>query len=300
MQIIHAYIHFPENIDNDIQSREGGLKILKDFQMAIDLADCEKSSKLYYSKTNKDSFLSNIQALEELSDFKIGGYEFGEVIEILFNENDVKAVNENTIEGCEVKSYQANGSYLVDDIPLIFYDIIRRHDNITQPDKQIILNLLNAFFSQNPVLLLKHCGTSVTPIQIEHFTSFTELDTWLENNRIQRNFNNTDTRHIHGSPDYIPGKSPLLGGIGGRPKASELLKNALGDKRRNDNVNDLVNFDEETNEYLWYEYEGDNPQNQYHAYHLVLHNNHQTRDKVAVGRITSRVIAIIEYRKSLL
>lgn len=296
MQTIHAYIHFPENLDNDIQSRERGLELLKDFQMAIDLADCEKDSKLYYSKTNKDNFFGNIQALEEF--MTIGSYDFETVVNTLFNESEVNAVNESIIEGCEVKSFQADGGYLVDNLPLIFYDIVRKHTYIVEPDKQIILNLFNGFFSQNPILLLKHCGiTSVTPIQIEYFTSFAELDTWLEKNRTERNFNNTDNRHIQGSPDYIPGKSPLLGGIAARPKASELLKNALGDKRRNDNVNDLVNFDEDRNEYLWYEYEGDNPQNQYHAYHLVLHDAHQTRDKVAVGRITSRVIAIIEYRK---
>lgn len=298
MQTIHAYIHFPENLDDDIQSRERGLELLKDFQMAIDLADCEKGSKLYYSKTNKDNFFGNIQVLEEF--MTIGSYDFETVVNTLFNEGEVNAVNESIIEGCEVRSYQANGGYFVDNLPLIFYDIVRKHAYTVEPDRQIILNLFSAFFSQNPILLLKHCGASVTPIQIEHFTSFTELDTWLENNRVQRNFNNTDARHIQGSPDYIHGKSPLLGGIAARPKASELLKNALGDKRRNDNVNDLVNFDDEKDEYIWYEYEGDNPQNQYHAYHLVLHNNNQNRDILAVGRITSRVIAIIEYRKSLL
>ncbi|WP_437921493.1 hypothetical protein [Sphingobacterium sp. LRF_L2] len=297
MQTIHAYIHFPENLDDDIQSRERGLELLKDFQMAIDLADCEKGSKLYYSKTNKDNFFGNIQVLEEF--MTIGSYDFETVVNTLFNEGEVNAVNESIIEGCEVRSYQANGGYFVDNLPLIFYDIVRKHAYTVEPDRQIILNLFSAFFSQNPILLLKHCGASVTPIQIEHFTSFTELDTWLENNRVQRNFNNTDARHIQGSPDYIHGKSPLLGGIAARPKASELLKNALGDKRRNDNVNDLVNFDDEKDEYIWYEYEGDNPQNQYHAYHLVLHNNNQNRDILAVGRITSRVIAIIEYRKRL-
>lgn len=295
MQTIHAYIHFPENLDDNIQSRERGLELLKDFQMAIDLADCEKGSKLYYSKTNKDIFFGNIQALEEF--MTIGSYDFETVVNALFNESEVNAVNESIIEGCEVKSYQADGGYLVDNIPLIFYDIIRRHENITESDKQIILNLFNAFFSQNPVFLIKQCGSSVSSVSIDYFTNFSELDSWLINNRLQRNFNNTDARHIHGSSDYIPGKSPLLGGIAARPKASELLKNALGDKRRNDNIYDLVNFDDERNEYLWYEYEGENPQNQYHAYHLVLHNNNQIRDKLAVGRITSRVIAIIEYRK---
>lgn len=296
MSTIHAYIHFPENIDDEITSIEKGREIIKDFQMTIDLADCEKDSKLYYSKTNKENFFDNIEAHEELNNFKIGGYEFKEIIEILFNENDVKPVDESKIEGYEVKSFQTNGGYLVDNLPSVFYDIVRKDINSDETNKQIILNLFNAFFSQNPILLLKSNLDAVETIQVDYVINFTGLDSWLQTNRQQRKFNNTDARHIENNPSYIPGKSPLVGGISARNNASQLLINALGDKRRTNNVNDLVNFDDILNEYLWYEYEGDNPNNQFHAYHLVKPITHE-RDNQAVNRIPDRIINLINYRK---
>lgn len=272
--------------------------------MTIDLADCEKYSKLYYSKTNMNKFFENISTFEELSEFKVGGYNFREVIEIFFNENEVKPVSENEIKGCLIKNYVSKASFLNEKIPLIFYDIIRESGNTIEPNKQLILlNLHGAFSSQNPILIIKDCYNkdcynNVTTVKIPFVTNFIELYEWLNCNRPKRNYNFEDNRHIKNHPQSQVNshqKSPIIGGLEGKKDVSVLLRGAVGDKRE---TKDLINFDYKHECYIWYEYENENPQNQYHGYHLVKKCSHEV-DIEAEKRIPKRVKYILDYLSEL-
>lgn len=303
MQTIHNYILFPESLDDslEIDTAKKSIDLIKGFQMTIDLADCEKGSLLYYSKSNKDNFIDNVKAFEELSKLNIGLYDFETFVNTIFNEKDIIAVNED-VSKCKVTTYNSMQGGLDEKPPLIFFEVIKRNESLNQLDKQIVLNLFNCYFSQNPIMIIIDCTISnsiVKNIEIPFVTNFVDLDNWLIENRIKRNFNENDNRHIENHPQNkiaSHNKSPLIGGLGGKQNAENLLKNAIGDKRSASNSLDLMNFDTKNDAYIWYENE--NADNQYHAYHLVKAITHQ-KDDVAISRVSSRVLKILDYRKRL-
>lgn len=53
--------------------------------------------------------------------------------------------------------------------------------------------------------------------------------------------------------------------------------------------------------YIWFEYENDNPQNQYHGYHLAHHDTEERDLRVieGEGRIPERVKRLLEVRRKL-
>lgn len=302
MQNIYAYIHFPKNIDTNIDTINDGQRLLKEIQMTIDLIDCEIDSTIFYSASNKNIFVQTVQICEELHNANfIGNYSFENVIDILLNVSKIEQVNEVSENDCSYLVYNSVTKETDKNSPDIFHVISQDYQKLVDSQKQILINFFNEYYVQNPISVIIDCKEKEDKMfSIPFVTGFKELDEWLQSNRKARNFNNADTRHIEGDPIYYTQrKSPLLGGIASRPIAAELLKSALGDKKRNDNVHDLVNFDEVKGEFIWYEYEGDNPQNQYHAYHLVTHEDHTIRDKKSVNKITKRILKIIEFRKKL-
>lgn len=304
MQTIHTYIHFPENLDENLDGRnaENAKNLYKDFQMTIDLADCENGSLIYYCKSNKDKFFDNIHAFEELNHLNIGSYDLETFINSIFNENSVFAVGEEFNSNCKIMTYNSEHGGIDEEIPFIFFNIIHRNKGLMEVDKQIVLNLFNSYFSQNPILFIVDCTNSndlVSTIEIPYVTNFHELDTWLIENRLKRNFNCDDNRHIENHPQSkiaSHNKSPLIGGLGGKKNAENLLENAIGDKKSISNKLDLMNFDYSKNAYIWYEFE--NVNNQYHAYHLVKAFTHE-KDNVAVNRISNRVLKLLEYRERM-
>lgn len=305
MKNLHTFIHFPENIDDKFDGQEVAAKVIKDFQMALDLADCEMHSTLYYCKTNKDTFFDNIKAYESLMELNIGAYNFEAIIDILFADNGIKQISETKHPNCIITSYNSHTKDLDKNLPMLFNGIINKAESLKDDDLLLMMNFYSGYFSQNPILLILDCLSVSTTVTIPYVVDFTSFDKWLQKNRMARSFNNLDTRHIENSGNHRRDsktnklKSPLIGGIGGRKNAESLLTSAIGDKRSTSNASDLMEFDETNGEYIWYEYENVSPQNIYHAYHLVEAFTYK-RDTQAVGRIPSRVLKIFEYRKELL
>lgn len=299
MNTISIYIHFPKNIDTLFDKQEKAFSYLKDFQILIDLADCEKDTELFYCKLDKDNFIDDIQLLEELLG-NIGVYDFETVINYLFWENGIKEITEDNKKDDNIYSVYSN-TELGKNIPYIFKEAAKKA-SIHQSYPTLIINAFNLYSTLNPIHIIVEAKNSQNPkislIKIPLVTNFIELDKWLQENRAIRNFNNDDTRHIEHSGNHRKDKntkeykSPLLGGFGGRTNAKELLKTAIGDKRIN---KDLMNYDKVHGAYIWYEYENDNPQNQYHAYHLVKAFSHQI-DYDAIEKIPLRVKKILKYR----
>lgn len=96
-----------------------------------------------------------------------------------------------------------------------------------------------------------------------------EIKDWFITNRIpKRNFQITD-KHGENRQDIrvINGEiiSPLRCS---KEHAFELLKSAIGDSKK-----DLYNFDPQNGEFIVFKFEGNNPQNMYHGYHVPVNTN---------------------------
>lgn len=295
---LHAYIHFPREITDHFHSKEEATKLIKDFQMTIDLVDCENGSQIYFSKPEKDKFFEDLGVIEEIIGY-FGTLSFEESLHILFQDNNVKVL-EKSKSICNYSVYQDNNGILDQNFPSIIKHIADKNSTINKAnEKQLILNFLHDYYASNPIPIIKSCPQMEAElINVPHVKDFKELDAWLQNHRLKRSFNNHDTRHFENHPGSqigSHGKSPLIGGIGGRDNASNLLNSAIGDKKMN---NDLINFDNTNSAYIWYKYENSNPQNQYHAYHLVAAFTH-IRDEKAEEDIPNRIRLILDYREQI-
>lgn len=294
----NVFLHFlSEDIDQRINSTEEGLAFMESVTICIDRADCEKGSELFYQGSNKDSFLEQLVMIEELGNFGIASPDVA--INILLQDAFAENWEENpqyTPNECHYQTAtDVNGQqFIMNDIPDILKEIYERK-TVDNQSHYILLNLYNKLiFNNKKITIYKICNNIPPNCQdIFYVKNFNELDQWFNGNRKTRSYNLNDNRHIETHPDYIKEKSPLLGGIGGKPNAEHLLKNAIGDKKETQR---LYNFDENKECYIQFEYEGDNPQNQYHAYHLVKLKTHEI-DKKAVNDIPQRVIKILEYRQ---
>lgn len=299
MQKINTYIHFPERLDDYINSDDQGRRLIKDFQMTIDLADCEKGSVLYYSKSNKDIFFENIDAFEELFGY-FGGIDFQTIIDILFQEAQIYPINEELQTNCICSVYNANSTHLERVFPVIFLESLNTFKSLNEHDRLIILNFFNNYFGHKSISIIEDCeqkGKKI--IDLPFVENFKQLDEWLIENRTPRKYNMGDNRHVENHPQSLinsHNKSPLIGGIGGKQNAEQLLKKAVGDKR---DKKDLMNCDTKNNDaFIWFEDENENPQNQYHGYHLVKAYTYE-EDEKEVKKIPERVINILEYRKDI-
>lgn len=296
MQKIYSYIHFPDSLDDYIDCHEKGKSLVKDLRMSIDLIDCEKGSVIYYSKSNKIAFFESLEVFDEVFGY-FGGIDFKTLIDILFQEAEIIPINESFQTPCNYSIYNSNTTYLDRDFPLIFLESLSNLKRIIEPDKLIILNMFNNYFSNSKINIIEDCNEMGKKIfELPFVENFKQLDDWLIENRIQRNYNMSDNRHIENHPQSqinSHNKSPLINGLGGKENASKLLINAIGDKRV---TKDLINWDSNNQSYIWYEYENENPSNQYHGYHLVKAYTHE-KDSKAIEKIPERTSDILNYRE---
>ncbi|MGB0930134.1 MAG: hypothetical protein ACPGVB_05125 [Chitinophagales bacterium] len=332
MAKLNVYLLFPNSNIESVIEVTGGQKLIEDVSMLIDRIDCEKDSKLYYEDANLESFfeeLKTLEAFEEIGDFGVVDFETG--LYYLLREANAENVEHNPKhdDNCHYIRWDLDNQSATNEsfsvlkamIEKILATIVRGEKEITEKlltliqnedtpiaeriknklprkEKSILLNVNNAIStSRRFIALFKDCRANPNRefpafAHLYFVSDFAKLEQWFNDNRQQRNYN-VETRHIEGHPNYRRGKSPILGGIGGTEHIASLLKNAIGDWKTHKL---LFNFDTENNCYVRFEFENDNPQNQYHGYHLVKPITHEI-DAKAVGEIPSRVISILEYRK---
>ena len=93
------------------------------------------------------------------------------------------------------------------------------------------------------------------------------VENWIQTYRTPPNINKNSKHGEEGKGSHNSNKgnkvSPLLGTLA---EAEILLETAIGDARWKRN---LINYDVKYNSLIFFKYEGDNPQNQYHPFHLV-------------------------------
>jgi hypothetical protein len=299
MDNFRIYLYFPTHrIEQLITPEISAENLIEEIKALITLADCEKGADLLFEGSNKDEFIELINLLE-IENY--GSYNFEDSINILlenaenWENSPISAINE---DNCIYRLWNfANKSV---ESPLPTLKEITESKLQYSHSKTILLNFFNAIFIDKKYFsLFKDCRNDPSEkfpkfVKIEALSDFLTFDKWLQKNRIKRNYNLEDSRHIENHPRYDKTKSPLLGGIGGKQNAANLLITAVGDPKKS---KDLINFDEGNDSFIWFEYENDNPQNQYHGYHLVKPKTHE-KDKVAEAKIPDRIQDLLNYRKN--
>jgi len=298
-----VFLHFlTENIDRHITTADEGLAFMESVYICIDRADCEKGTELFYQGSNKDLFLQQLILIQEFSEIgNFGTIPPDVAINILLQEASAENWEENlhyTSDKCDYQIVRNKGGhqFTINNIPDVLKEIYERKI-VDNQSEYILFNLYNNFIINDiKISICKICNNTPSDCQDAfHIKNFKELDQWLDENRTPRSYNFEDYRHIEGHPKYVknPPKSPLLGGLGGRQYAEELLPHAVGDKKETQR---LYNFDEKNECYIQFEYEGDNPANQYHGYHLLKPKTHEVDEK-AIRDIPQRIVNILEYRQ---
>ncbi len=299
MDRFYIYLHFPtQNLESRIKSSSEGEVFLEEIQMMIDRADCQKGINLFYENDNKNRFTEIVNTMEkfdEIGNFGVANFETA-INKFLYDTSEALENEHIFDETCLYRLWDITDNYHVKDaLPVVLKDITERklRDNDA---KCLFLNVFDAFtWHRNIIPIFKDCFTEPTDlpkfVHINFEKDFLGLDNWLNKQQMERTYNFNDFRHIENHQNYINGKSPILGGIGGQANLAELLKNAIGDWRAN---KDLINFDEQNDRYAWFEDE--NVNNQYHGYHLAIPSSHE-KDTKAENKIPNRVKSLLNYRK---
>lgn len=302
MSDFSIYFHFPaEDIFDSVDTEDKFRKFIEELTFLIDRADCEKSSNLFFSESNKDKFIEALRLSEE--EYGIGNFSVDLIInELLFNANnwEQKPKFESNENICLYRVWDLDGKQTIEEFPDVLKEITECIEHST--NKCLLINVANTyFFNRDYIPVLKDCRDSKTDnfpklFHIKLVYQFSDLEKWFEENRTARNYNFRDNRHVKSHRDYRNGKSPIIDGEAGKERLSELLKTAITDQRSKEKISkDLINFDIKNNCYVWFEFENENPQNQYHGYHLVYADTEE-RNTQAENIIPERIKRILEYR----
>jgi hypothetical protein len=305
MDQFHLFINFPQAVEllTDTADSKIFSNILNEIAVLIDRADCEKGVQLYYQEANKLRFFEDLASIES----EMG--QFG----VLDNETALNQLlyEADAINWEEKSHFDANATYFLwNSDHFSMTEITVEQDFLKElaermlviqakktNEKLLLINVKSGFvWERASIPVLKDSRNMLYPqlVCLPYCNDFQGLEAWLQQNRKQRNYNFSDNRHVEGHPQYIKGKSPLLDGQAGKSNAAEHLKTAIGDERY---VKYLVNFDSNKKCYIRFEFENDNPQNQYHGYHLVIPKTHEI-DSKAIKEIPARVRTLLDYRKS--
>jgi len=240
------------------------LESLSAFCSLIDIAISERDSKIFYDELNVDAFFEQVDILfDEQEYFSTPRMMFREIFRTAQNWGDEMTVNNSCcyflwdLECAEAKILSNN----------ILREIAERLISVS--GKCLLLPFSNPNNTRNFFPVFKDANhIPGLPVFAHIYYAFDKesLEKWLAENRQPRLFN-LSPKHGENGQGHWPTASRLLCS---RDRAKELLETAIGDKRITD---ELYNFDEEQNCYIVFKYEGENPQNQYHAYHLPINSN---------------------------
>lgn len=128
-------------------------------------------------------------------------------------------------------------------------------------DKMVLIS-----FSENEqtkTLLNIRSNTEFFKIDFEIINNSSSIINWIVRNSRERVFNTSDKHGENGIGNWI-NESVLLCD---KQKAQGFLNLAIPELRKKENH--LYFFDEDEDTYLEFYYEGDNPQNQWHGFHIT-------------------------------
>lgn len=232
----------------------------KEIEMSIVRIDCEKETQLFYNEQNKNEFIEELESLGEL--LQIGNFEKDEVLNLLFQDNDVKSGNysQNVI----YKKWITENEQTID-CEEFEKDLVE--NKIKKVDEDFYILSFNENTFSKRIKILRDAKNACPQIFCFNvYYGFLEIDTLFSEINSNRKLNKEDFRHCEDHSDFRRDKSPLIGGTQGFKNAERFLNSAIGDSRAGKNI--LINIDT-NNQDFYIRYEDENFNNQYHAFHLV-------------------------------
>lgn len=289
----YVFLHFPHDTKDD--SEDKLTAFWEDLVFAIDRIDCEKDTYIFYGEANKNKFVELLKYIEDYIG-QVGTFDIETSLDILLRDCEAEVAQ-------EVSSQNYYGCWNLDKCEIIQIEetfiVAKIMVDYHLKDNETILLDINHSLQLNrdflPILVDSwKVGEKPQLILLDYCYDFDALNNWLIKKQIPRTYNFGDNRHLENHPQYIRGKSPLLGSQGGKTNAERLLQTAIGDKRVN---KDLINYDSDNECFIWFEYQNASPQNEYHGYHLVKPYTHE-RDTKAEEKISERIKKILAYNAS--
>ena len=254
--MVNIFSLFPESCpvnewmesNNDLQDEEKIVEFVKTLKEQYDLLKRENFIG-YYDLKNVLNFLSDF---EELKDW-YPNPEFRLIRSMLASFNDWR----------DTQVEDLNADYTIYNLKIqdhTFCEIFER--KIINPKHKFVILNHNAHLLSNLIAVTKD-GKN---LEFNSLITLKEIHMWISKERVpQRNFQIT-VKHGENRPDVriIDNKeiSPLKCS---KSEAFELLQKAVGENRR-----ELFFFDAKHNNYIVFKFEGNNPQNMFHGYHIEM------------------------------
>jgi hypothetical protein len=236
---MHQDLHF--YIDLDWEKHIDEPNYLKNIFSLINLAYLHKVN-VYYSKHQRIDFVKNCIDLDENYVVSVG-----EKLDVMLeNAKEIKE-QKFVFEVCF-----SNEKTSLCHIPNMIISTIQNFQ------KQV---LLSSKFSNKTFLVVKS-NTEFEKIEISYLTDLENIRSWIANNSSKRNFH-ISPKHGENGKDNWKGQSVLLCS---KSEAILLLESAIPDFKEKENR--LFNWDTEYHTFIEFFFEGDNPQKQWHGFHL--------------------------------
>jgi hypothetical protein len=312
MDVFNFFIIFPKETEKtsvaDIVTDEVTYDVyldkIRDF---TDRADCEKGVELFYDASERNAFINDLILVAKLGDYYLSD-PFIVINDLLRNATELTKKERKQRENCFYALWDFESRSLIsENIPASVHEAFE-YETSSADSKQLLLNLGSEFFPLKKEIFIFRDTSSYdnqempTLIKLEQVCNFRDLENWLVLNRTPRQLNTIEPRHNEKSPHYIGGRSPILYDFKRDEKArqyvQDLLNTAIFDKYSPHNPTDLVNYDADKGLYIWFEYQNENPQNEYHAYHLAKPFTHEA-DLIAITRIPKRAKRFVDKKNTL-
>jgi len=316
MDTFNVFIHFPtENLEKEFLTKENLKSHIDDIIMICIRVVCENGATLFYLRPNLDKYIEEFTILNQLfeEDYnrKENEYDYEKQKFALNIDSNLRGLIEDAQDetsqkvedNCIFRLWIYKEDRIENDFPDILKHITERQLK-SKVVKHILINTDYSFhFPLNYIPVFKDCKNNNTTdlpqfVNIPHLKNFENLEQWFKKNRTPRKFNFEDERHkqrknTKNNQTKKGNKSPILNND--KQHIASLLEDAIGNSNDKDY---LINFDEKNGQYVRFEYENENPQNQYHGYHLVLQGTYD-RDEKEVSKISEKILQIIDYRKKM-
>lgn len=255
---------------NEITNDEGQLKsFLIQLERILETVGQEKDTDIFYNSEEIKAFLNDLE----------------EDIEELYLINPAAIINEylekvNAINWQNNKKQSSKNRYFLLDLKAFSITELEDHslgegvafEKIENNDKCLILNHLAlqldshyiSIISEQRGVLVKRVLTNLSVVN-----SKDELSNWLLENRKKRRFNLSDKHGENGTLSWKNSNNNKVSLLEcSKEDAQKLLSTAIGDNRIDERR--LYNYDKKCNKFILFYFEGDNPQNQYHGFHIDI------------------------------
>lgn len=302
---MNIYLYFPNNIEKIVDSKNDIQVFINNLKVLLWRNLCEKDTQTFYNVVNIDVFFKTIDTLSDLSNYGTISEETL-IRQILLNDLEANKLEYKNNQKSIYKIWNFDNESLEVDGETANFDFFKSITDaiLSEQKKFVLLNIGGEIKnSRNLLTILKDNKDNYKEEKLPQIArlfflnNFEELEKWFEENRKPRKYNHNDNRHVVGHPDYRQGKSPIIGGQNGKAILASLLETALGCSNT-DEFKDLINWDSENECYVWFEYEGENLQNQYHGYHFVTKNNHgeYIKNEKEEYKIPQEIKNVLKYR----